>query len=333
MKLLFIFLLSVTQIGAFADHWRAQRAWQQGDSAGAQELWSAIVTKNPHDISSLHGLAAIAYSQERYADACKLLDEVLQNSPTLDEEERALVDRAACYAKLQQFTQAEADLDTVLQKNPAHKKAAFNKRVLQLRSQEQQSKKSSRSSQDSGKTQQAGHQEQKKSDSQESQSSNNQHSPSSQQDVSSPQRQSSMQDSQKNAEDQEKFETTPESGSQQEASGKRWGRNRRKKQTENSLPQEDVGQEQSTPQVGSEKVSPRDNKDSGVHTEKQAQRNKGTKGLQEQEHALAHAAQDERLNKEQQELLQAIAQDEQTVQRHAIAHRAVKVAEDDSVRW
>ncbi|MCL4380183.1 tetratricopeptide repeat protein [Candidatus Dependentiae bacterium] len=316
MKLLYYWMaVLVLPAFGFAEHWRAARALEHGDYATAQQHWSALIAHNPEDVVALHGLATVAYGQERYADAAKLLDTVIAQSPASDELERALSDRAACRAKMQQLQEADKDLTRLLTINPHNRKAALNKRALALAMQE---KKQSPQQQQSERSQQK----------QESQQPSTQQS--SAQQPSAQQQQSSSQASSGQ-------ETAPQqqSGSQQAQ----------------ALPQENVGsgddRSQSEQVSGAQRAEQAHEGAEGQSGKEEQEQRRSRRGYgrrhrqqagQQQEKnnetpGLAQAVQDERLNKEQRELLQMIATDEQTVQRHAIAQRAVKVADDETARW
>lgn len=306
MKLLYYWMVvSVLPVLGFAEHWRAARAFEHGDYATAQQHWSALVAHNPKDLLALHGLATIAYAQERYADAAQLLDTVIAQSPAANELEHALSDRAACRAKMHQLQEAHKDLTQLLTLNPHNRKAALNKRALELAMQE---KKQSPQQQQSERSKQK----------QESQQS-----PAQQQ---SAQQQSSSQPT------AEQEPAPQQSSAQQQGS------------SQQALPQEDVGSGDDPSQ--SEQASGNNSQPAEAAQEGQEQRRSrrgyGRRHRQQAEQqqeknnetlGLAQAVQDERLNKEQRDLLQMIATDEQTVQRHAIAQRAVKVADDETARW
>jgi len=313
---------------AIADNWRAQRALANNDVETAQELWSSVVVKSPHDLAALHGLANIAYIQERYQDCLQLIETVVEQAQE-QQKVRALMDRAACYAKLNELEKAEQDLDAVLQSAPTNKKAAHNKRVIQLermvreqqKSPQQQQKDKNQQNQQSPKT---GDKQQQQSQSSQQQDSGSKDQQDSEQKSSEQGQQQPRDGSEQQQDSQGSQQPLPKPAASAEAlrEGREQGPGQKQQQNSNGQQQDgEQGQESEKKERGSRrrKTSEAANK---KEQEKQLKAAQGT------------PVPDERLTGEQQQLLAQIAADEQEMQKYAIAHQATQVgSEEQGTRW
>lgn len=316
---------------AFADNWRAQRALANNDIETAQQLWSSVLAKSPEDVSALHGLANVAYVQERYQDCLHLLETVIQQAGE-QQKARALMDRAACYAKLNQLESAEQDLDAVLKSTPTNKKAAHNKRVIQLERKVREQQKTPQQQKDTKDKNQQNQQSPKSGDKQSQQSQSSQ-----KQEPGSEEQQESEQKSSEQGQQQShngSGQPQDSQGSQQPlpkpaapAEALREGREQGtgQRQPQSSTDQQQDGQQQEQESGKQERGSRRRKAQDAANKREQEKQRKAVQGT---------SVPDERLSGEQQQLLAQIAADEQEMQKYAIAHQAAQVGnEEQGTRW